>query len=170
MHEKLIEEMRITGRALADALAPFRTGNFNRVPFPGSWTAGQVAEHVLKAESGMEDLLTAETHPAGRDPEQFIPMIRESFLDLTKKYKSAPGIMPSEAPKDWDDITRRLDDNRQRVARLLADADLDLGQCCELAAFPGVGLLTGYEWLCVMNTHTLRHVQQLHRIREIIVP
>jgi hypothetical protein len=166
MHAELIHDMHASAREFMAALAPFRDRAFNEVPFPDSWTPGQVAEHILKAESGLPELLSAKLRPADRDPRAFIPQLREGFLDFTTKYKAAPAIMPSGDPKDWEDMVARLEANRKRIEEVLPRTDL--GQYCELASFPGIGLLTGYEWLCVMNTHTLRHAHQLRHIQEVL--
>ena len=166
MHAELIHDMQASAREFMAALAPFRDHAFNEVPFPGSWTPGQVAEHILKAESGMPGLLSGKLSPADRDPQAFIAQLRETFLDFTKKYQAAPAIMPSADPKDWEDIVARLQANRKRIEEVLPLADL--GQYCDLASFPGIGLLSGYEWLCVMNTHALRHAHQLRHIHEVL--
>lgn len=167
MNKDWIDDIHATSRELLEALAPFEQQAFNEMPFEGSWTPAQVAEHVLKSESGLPPLLRGKMGVAERDPQMFIPQIRSIFLDFTKKYKSAQNILPSDEPKDWTDLVQRLQDNRNRIVELGADMDLD--QICELAAFPGMGLLSVKEWICFMNCHTRRHVYQLNNIRKITV-
>lgn len=166
MNKDWINDIQATSREFQAALAPFEQRAFNEVPFEGSWTPAQVAEHVLISESGLPLLLTGEMTTAGRDPQMFIPQIRTIFLDFTKKYKAAKNILPSDEPKDWKDMVGKLQDNRNRIEELVAGLNLD--QICELAPFSGIGLLSGQEWICFMNCHARRHAYQLNNIRKIM--
>ncbi len=62
-----------TKSELLHVLNQFGQQNINTVPFEGSWTGGQVAEHVLKSLSGAVGNTTGAVRPTERDPEENIP-------------------------------------------------------------------------------------------------
>ncbi len=51
--QKLLHELDKAARALLETIADFSQEQYNKVPFAGSWTAGQVSEHLLKSIGGM---------------------------------------------------------------------------------------------------------------------
>lgn len=150
-----------TRSALAEALDAFDAEGFNEVPFAGSWTAGQVADHLLKA-GGVTQVLYGRTAPAGRDPEQKMEMLRHVFLDFNTKMKSPDFIQPSDGPHDLDGYRRSLAGIWQSLEA--SAVELDLSVHCLDMELPVFGLLTRLEWIGFYAVHTQRHVHQLHGI------
>ncbi|MGZ3928233.1 MAG: hypothetical protein ACXVJG_14855, partial [Mucilaginibacter sp.] len=68
MKNDLPNEIEKTKKELLNALGQFDQGNINIVPFEGSWTGGQVAEHVLKSVSGILENIKGTTVPTERNP------------------------------------------------------------------------------------------------------
>lgn len=59
MREELIIAIETTFGHLIDELSKFDESTLNQIPFEGSWTAGQTAEHIIICGSGIPD---AQTH------------------------------------------------------------------------------------------------------------
>lgn len=156
-----MENITETRTALEEALDTFDAETFNEVPFAGSWTAGQVADHLLKA-GGVTQVLYGRTAPAGRDPEQKMEMLRHVFLDFNTKMTSPDFIQPSDGPHDLLEYRTSL----AAVWQGLSDSatDLDLSLTCLDLELPVFGLLTRMEWIGFYAVHTQRHTHQLHRI------
>src|ERR1700744_2376376 len=82
------------------ALDLFDQDNINTVPFEGSWTGGQVAEHILKSVSGILETLNSPSKPTERNPEEFVKPLGDAFLNMDIKFQSPDFIIPSDSPKD----------------------------------------------------------------------
>lgn len=166
MNKQFTTEFEDSTAKLLDALSVFNDGNFNTIPFEGSWTAGQVAEHVFKSEGRLPGLLLGHTAPADRDPAGNVAQIRKVFLDFSTKLQSPAFILPSEDAKDRTEMIGMLERNREEMGRIIREDDLTL--ICEDDPFPGVGCFTRLEWVCFMNCHALRHAHQLNHIHQVL--
>src|SRR5688500_18384836 len=69
----------------------FTAEQINVVPFEGSWTPAQVAEHIIKATSGLPDNKTA---PADRSADAKVAEIESVFLNFDIKMKSPEFVLP----------------------------------------------------------------------------
>src|SRR5579859_2252379 len=95
MKNDLSAEIAATKEALLTVLNKYDENTINIVPFEGSWSGGQVAEHILKSASGILAALEGATKPADRDPEQNVGQLRGIFLNFGIKMKSPGFIIPS---------------------------------------------------------------------------
>lgn len=160
--EFLMEDLRKSTRELTEALRLFSQEQLNQVPFPGSWTPGQVGQHLLKSETGVTELLRGNTQRAIRQPDAHHENIRSLFLDFSTKMEAPEFIIPDNHPKNREQLIRSLEENRENVLQAAAEQDLDL----LLTDFdmPDWGPLSGQEWLTFMTVHSRRHTHQLHKI------
>ena len=159
--QKLATQVEQTGAAIIDELNLFSEEQLNAVPFEGSWTGGQVGEHLLKS-AGVVDAVFGRTAPTtSRPPDEKVPMLR-MFLDFSIKMKSPDFILPSDGfharqplidqlQKDWDRLGEAVD-------------TLDLSETCLDFEMPSVGHLTRLEWISFYVYHTKRHLHQLRNI------
>ena len=85
MEKNILEEFDHTTTELLETINLFSKEQFNKIPFEGSWTAGQVCEHLFKAESGLPVVLKSTGQKTTRDPGEKIPVIESIFLDFSKK-------------------------------------------------------------------------------------
>ena len=107
MKEQLILDFNETTQELLSTLYSFRQEKFNKIPFEGSWTAGQVAEHLFKSESNIPNVLKGNSKTTGRNPFEKAPIIESVFLDFSKKLQSPEFILPSPDPKGTHVRTQR---------------------------------------------------------------
>lgn len=63
----------------------FAEKELNTVPFVGSWTPAQVADHILKSANGMDKLLLEPGKPAGRPADEKAEEFKNLFLDFSIK-------------------------------------------------------------------------------------
>lgn len=164
MATEIETELATTREAFLQALSLFNQDNFNTVPFEGSWTPGQVAEHVFKSVDGTPALLKADAKPTERDPALHVPNLRAMFLDFETKMKSPPFILPSDAPKDLASLIKALDD--RLTAIIEATKTIDLTLTIANFEFPGSGPVTRLELVNFVSVHTQRHAHQLKEIRK----
>lgn len=160
--EELLSALDRSTEELIQAMQQFTQEQFNTVPFTGSWTAGQVAEHLFKAESGIPSVIEGNTAAAERPEDEKIPEIEGVFLDFNSKFQSPLEIMPTDEEKDKNMYINRFISIRKEL-RLLAEKS-DLSLLCLDFQFPGSGELTRLEWLWFVRCHAVRHTRQINNI------
>ncbi|HTD99439.1 MAG TPA: DinB family protein [Mucilaginibacter sp.] len=166
MSKPIYDELKDTGSELKQVLSSFAQEDINKVPFAGSWTAGQVAEHVLKSASGVLANVNSDVQPTERNPEEHVKMLSDAFLNFEIKMKSPDFILPTDEPKEKTTLLNSLShtiNNLEQAARTE-----DLSATCTAFEMPTVGALTRIEWLSFANVHTLRHIHQLKNIKQAI--
>ncbi|WP_343744938.1 DinB family protein [Chitinophaga sp.] len=161
MRQALINEVETTGNALLETVSSFSAAQINARPFEGSWTPGQVAEHVYKAADC--GIVYGNTAPADRQPDEQLQAIRDLFLNFNAKYPSPEMILPTQESHDKEALLQGL---RQRWDSLLHAAQtVTLEDTCLDFVVYGFGPFTRYEWIQFINTHTQRHIHQLKNIK-----
>ena len=164
MKERLFKEFEETTSELLSTLSSFSNEEFNRVPFEGSWTAGQVAEHLFKSESNIPKVLKGASKQTERDPFEKTGIIQSIFLDYNKKLQSPEFILPSNEKKDKDQFIKGFEKTRDELRTLIEKADLT--RTFTDFPFPQVGEFTGWEWICFAVCHSMRHIRQMKIIAE----
>ena len=160
MATELKTEIKETETALLQILSAFSKEQLNKVPFEGSWTGGQVGEHLIKAVSA--DIFYGTTTDTERPADVFVKPLRDQFLNFDINMESPDFILPSDGPHDKDAVMNKL----QSVWEELAEAEetLDLTKTCLDFAIPGMEPMTRLEWLNFYIAHTKRHTHQLNKI------
>jgi len=146
------------------ALDKFDQGNINNIPFEGSWTGGQAAEHILKSVSGILETLNGPSNPTERNPEEHVKMFGEVFLNMDIKMKSPDFIIPSDSPKDISFLRATLAKTFDGIEE--AAGKDNVTETCTTFEMPTIGLLTKIEWIQFAGFHTRRHAQQLKNIAD----
>jgi hypothetical protein len=146
---------------LLSLLEPLDEERMNRIPFPGSWTAGQLGDHLLKSYRAI-DLSKARTTPAQRRGDEKIPQIDAVFLDFTTKHQPPDFIVPSAGRISGRDLADGLRKTADGIAAYVSGQDPSFtSPDFEVLGF---GDLTVQEWVRLMTTHSRRHVRQLRNI------
>jgi uncharacterized damage-inducible protein DinB len=164
MKEKLIAEFEESTRNLLATLTSFSEQEFNRVPFEGSWSIGQVAEHLLKPESSIPGIFKGNSIQTEREPFEKTGVIESIFLDYTIKMQSPEFTLPSGEQKNKQQLIKEFAGNRKELQGLMETMDLD--RTFTDFPFPQLGEFTGWEWICFAVCHTKRHIRQMKSIAE----
>lgn len=147
-------------------LSHFKEADFNRVPFAGSWTPGQVAEHVLKSSYGIAKGIGGGSVEADRDPAKLIPQFEAIFLDFSSKMKSPDFILPSNDQHSQKEMIGKLEQTFNQIRK--AGDELNLTQICTDFEFPTIGKVSRLELLHFCYVHTKRHAHQLAEMRKFL--
>ncbi|MET0466961.1 MAG: DinB family protein [Chitinophagaceae bacterium] len=164
MQEELLAQIDITETTLLDAYGSLTQEELNTVPFEGSWTPGQLSEHLEKSY-GIETLY-AETADTSRDPAAMVESIRALFLDFSTKMQSPDFIYPRGDHYNKGEVCRLLKSRWTDIRK--AATTLDLSKTCLSFEFPGSGPLTRFEWLSFFVIHTQRHLHQLRNMEKAL--
>lgn len=167
MKNDLSAELLEIKNELLKALNAFSNETLNNIPFEGSWTAGQVAEHILISASGVSAALKGEAKPAYRDPEQHVKLLGDVFLNFDVKMKSPDFVLPTEKKKDKQELTSSLTKIFDELIKAAKSDDLD--QICVTFEMPTLGTLSKKELIYFVLVHTKRHIHQLKNIAKHLI-
>lgn len=147
---------------MAGLIASCSREQANKVPFTGSWTAAQVAEHMRLSLNGCVDLLKggakATTH---RAPDAKVGEL-QIFLNFDVKFNSPEFIYPEDKEYDPAALSREMEALRREFNGALGGKDLN--DTLTDFDFPFLGELTRLEVVHFVANHTQRHNRQLRRI------
>jgi uncharacterized damage-inducible protein DinB len=160
--QEILNDFNQSADDLLQTLSRFSNDEFNRVPFEGSWTAGQVAEHVLKSASGVPHVLGGSVKETEREADALIPTLTSIFLDFSTKLQSPDFIIPSDGPHDKDEMIAAMTQTMEKIKSTASTTDLN--KTCTSFPFPQMGEMTGLEWLFFSSSHSKRHTNQLKNI------
>jgi hypothetical protein len=152
---------------LLEILSSIQEEKFNTIPITGSWTAGQLAQHVILSAGGFVQLLNGPVKDTERDPEANIPNLKAMFLDFNTKMKSPDFIVPEDRHYDKQELINTLQEIKAGL--LKAIETLDTTKTCTAFELPASGYITRAEGITFAIVHTQRHVHQLKNIRQKVV-
>jgi hypothetical protein len=149
---------------LLQVLSSIGDDKINTIPFAGSWTAGQLAQHVILSAGGFVQLLNGPVEDTHRDPEENIPNLKATFLNFTLKFKSPDFIVPEEKNYDKQHLENTLMGIQTGLVKAIET--LDTTKTCTAFELPGSGYITRAEAMTFAIVHTMRHLRQLKNIRQ----
>lgn len=168
MKKELLTELNNTSEELFRLLPAFSHEQFNKVPFEGSWTAGQVAAHLSMSETGVAELLFGNTKPTTeRAPDEHVSGLREAFLNFSIKMDAPEFTLPREKVYDRDTLIASFRSSRAKLQEAIQQ--LDLSETALDFAFPTLGHLTRLEMVNFAIVHAIRHTRQLKNIAEKVL-
>jgi DinB superfamily len=129
--------------------------NINIKRSDGGWSVGEIADHVIKS-TGVNFGRTGKTE---RPYDQNAASIKELFLNFQMKFPAAPELQPESRQYTMEEIFSSLDRNKEAILKMIDKEDLT--ETCIDIELPGWGALTKYEWLVLMEYHTIRHTRQV---------
>ncbi|UEG53598.1 DinB family protein [Mucilaginibacter daejeonensis] len=162
MMQQAINDHRMTMKKLTGILQSFPEDRFNQIPYEGSWTPGQIADHIVLFQQGIPELLAGEARPIQRPADALQKQLASVYLNHELKYTTPEATRPSNRPMAQGSIMIELDDITRSIIKAAQACD-PAEECLEIE-FPGLGLLTRLEWMYAVTYHTQRHIHQLQKI------
>ena len=161
--KKLHQKFDQASSELIQSLTSLNEDQLNQTPFQGSWTAGQLGDHLLKSY-GVVDIISGKTATTDRPVDEKIGPIEEALWDFDNKMEAAGHVRPTEGriEKEW--LMSELKKRRDQVLDHLEGNEDHLSRTCLDGEFPGAGTFTREEWIRFMTAHIQRHVRQLKNI------
>ena len=160
----LLNELGEVKKKLTTVLSSFSPAEINQVPFEGSWTAGQVGRHLLKAFGEMSQLLEyGNVKDTDRAPDEKMKMIKGDFLNFDIKMKSPDFLTPETKTYQKEELIISLDKTYTDIIN--TGGVVDLSKTLTDFEIPGYGHFTRLESVYFAICHTQRHIHQLKNIR-----
>lgn len=160
--ETILLDTDRTFTTLIQAVSSFDEQQLNETPFAGSWTAGQVAQHLILANTGFIEVMQGPVKDADREPDQQVGQIRADFLNFETKMKSPDFILPLPIDYSKQRQLGTLENIKSSLMNLIETMELD--KICLTFELPGYGFLTRFEAIYFVNYHSQRHTYQLNNI------
>lgn len=161
---ELLLEFEAATNAIIEKVAALSQSEINTVPFPGSWTAAQVIEHLVKSDQAMIQTLNGPVQPTNRPPDEMVEKLRAIFLDFSTKLPSPEFIIPSSQTFDKENLIGTFKAGRKEIGKAIQTLDLTTG--CHMPIF---GEPTRMEIITFVIFHTIRHTNQVKHIAEKLV-
>jgi hypothetical protein len=164
--DALITSFNETFSDLEDTISLFDDYRFNQIPFEGSWTPGQVVEHIKLANGGFVHVLNGEVATTERPIDEKVATLKDIFLNFNTKLKSPDFIKPPIHDYDKEQLLVEISAIKKKIAKEIPA--LDLSKTCMSFELPGMGHLTRLEAIYFVIFHTQRHVHQLKNIYQYL--
>lgn len=161
------DDLKKSTNELLEIISDFPEQYFNTQPKNGGWSAGQVAEHLIKVETGTVRIFTGETKTCERDSSAKFRTIKEQMSDFERKMKATGPILPDENPKDKKKVLNKLQDIRQRLTSMIEVHDLS--EIITDFNHPIFGTLTRLEWIWFNIHHGRRHARQIQKLADSFI-
>lgn len=163
MHQTLATELSLNTDRLISALRRFDLKTFNEKPGPQSWSAGEIAEHLLLFDLRTANVLAGKQGSASRDDDSVVSAITTRLQDRSNRIDAPEALLPSPAAKEQEALLEQLRHQRDRLVRLIDTMDVN-------AVLPETphrlfGPLTAAEWIRLTILHTERHLVQLGNLK-----
>jgi len=155
-----------TFTTLIKTVSSFDEERLNVIPFEGSWTAGQVVQHLILANSGFIEVMQGPVKEPERKPDQLVTRIRTDFLNFDVKMESPEFILPLPIDYSKSKQLGTLENIKSGLLHLIETVELD--KVCMTFELPGYGFLTRFEAVYFVNYHTQRHTHQLRNIYQYL--
>lgn len=162
MKTELKQKITDVFKDIYNAVLLFDENDIDKIPFEGSWTAGKVAEHLIKAMSGFPELVQGKTEETKREPDEKTKAITDLFLNFDIQMKSPDFLIPTKENHSKKAILSSFQKIEKEMMTIAETNDLTLTPI--RMEIPGFGAFTIYEWIFFALTHAQRHTRQLENI------
>lgn len=166
MKEPLLSDIDRAMEKLIRLLSLIDNHKINTVPFEGSWTPGQLAQHMVLSNGGFVQLMNGPTTVTSREPGEHVEQIRSLFLNFNIKFQSPEFIRPPKIEYYKQDLLEDLEKIRRELNDTIGSKDIL--QTVTLFEVPVMGYLTRLECAHFVLAHTLRHIHQLEKIEDTL--
>lgn len=166
MKTETLNKITETTDELLSIISSLSEEQFNKIPFEGSWTAGQVTDHISQSFDGIVKVINDKAVPTDREPDKKIELIKSIFLDFTTKMTSPDFVLPAQSPHKKQILIDYLNSLKKQMADAIDKQDLSY--IYTDFEIPGFGKFTRLEWVNFLIYHMQRHIHQLKNIQKLV--
>lgn len=159
----LLSSLADTESALTELVSLFSQQQVNMIPFENSWTAGQLADHIIKVNASASRSLLKEGILASRSADDKSPEFEKWLLNFEKKYAVPDFVKPSDNTYNKETIIGDLKKSFEQLKQAGNAQNLS-----EMINHPSFGEVTKFEMIEFVKFHTQRHIHQLKKIAQAL--
>jgi hypothetical protein len=138
-------------------------------PAPEKWSVGEVAEHIVLAESllfaNVEKAMASNANPAWQEQTKGkTEFLERVLLNRNGKAQAPEAIVPT-GKLSRDEVIAQFKAVRAKTTNFVRTTDLSLKDHTAEHPFKIFGTLNAYQWLIYIPLHNLRHDQQIAEVK-----
>ena len=157
--QDILTAIDVIAMQMAGLILPLDNKQLNALPYPKSWTAGQLLQHITKSVTAIATALHKDASPAERDPKLRIIELKQVFLDITHTMESPDFIVPEKKNFEKQSIIKELNRSLSKLKESVETTDI-----YSLVTSLPVGPVTKIELLHFVLYHMQRHLIQMKKI------
>lgn len=161
--DQLFNLLDKTSSELQGIISSYNEKEINTVPVKGSWTAAQVADHLIKSNNSIGKALAIHSLQTRADADARKDELKNQFLDFTIKFQSPDFILPDKNYYEQGELMEDLFHSFKNLHEKSSHTDLS-----ESINHPAFGEITKLELIYFVWYHTQRHLRQLKNIFQIL--
>jgi hypothetical protein len=159
--EAVIADLQLSTSLLLKFFSSFDSEEFNKRAADGSWTPGEIAEHLLRLDIAINRILQGSSIAANRAADEKSANIKHVFLNLERKLQAPREIQPTDTIKDPFSIIAKIRGERHKMIEMVETKDLS--EICTSFSHHAFGEMTGLEWIYLSIYHAERHMLHLEK-------
>lgn len=163
---QLLAEFDLSSQNLIQTLKGFSDEQWNIRPSDNTWSAAQVAHHLLVIEDNINRCFKGKTTPSPRSGDAIIKRMEQFLENRTRTYSAPDYTRPPDDPGSKQELIQKLEETRKQLAEHIINQELNV-LCLDFKHF-FFGELTGYEWIHFVMYHSNRHLIQLQNIKHAL--
>ncbi|SER65014.1 DinB family protein [Pedobacter rhizosphaerae] len=160
--ENLIKEMQESLSTFESTFLSCPEESINKVPFSGSWTVGQLVQHMTMSNDGFADLFSGSTTETNRPADLMAEKIKNILEDFNYKMDAPEFLYPAFKDYSHEELKTALGSVESKLVNMVGK--LDWTKTCTAFELPVLGNLTRLEAAYFIIYHTKRHTKQLANI------
>lgn len=160
-------ELQSVTNKLIPLLQSFSPDAFSKKVDEQTWSAAEVAEHLLIVNRNLSYVLKSEGEMPERAYDKKLSVIKEALSNRATKIVAPETVKPTGTVQDQQELINGLQHYMQVLHQIAEEKELQ--ELCTQYPHPRLGRLTRLEWLYFIIYHTERHCQQLEIIKSELV-
>lgn len=162
LDDSIQADLQAVTESLIQLLQSFNLDTFIKRPAEQSWSAAEVAEHLLIVNKNLAFVLKSDGAIPNRVPDKKLAVIKDALSDRTMKIVAPENVKPTGKIQNQQELISGLQHYMQVLNQLVGEKDLY--ELCTQYPHPRLGRLTCLEWYYFIIYHTERHCKQLAEI------
>ena len=159
--KEILDQLDETTSAFLNVISSFTEEEINTIPFQKSWSAAQVADHVMQSTDSMVNSLNTKGKITLRSIDEGVQGLKDVFLNFDTKLQSPKFILPTRDTYSKEIVVADLKNSIEQIKKLSNTINLS-----EIVNHRVFGEITKFEILHFVVYHTQRHIYQLKNIRQ----
>ena len=161
--KEILDQLDKTTSAFLNVISSFNEEEINIIPFEKSWSAAQVADHVMQSNRSMINSLSIKGITTLRSIDEGVQGLKDTFLNFDTKLQSPKFILPGKDSYNREELIEKLKNSFEQLKTL--SNTVDLSETINHVVF---GDVTKLEIVHFVVYHTQRHIHQLKNIFQTI--
>ena len=156
---EILDQLDKTTSAFLNVVSSFNEKEINTIPFEKSWSAAQVADHVMQSTDSMINSLSTKGKITLRSIDEGVQGLKDIFLNFDTKLQSPKFILPGLDTYNREELIEKLENSFARLKTL--SNTVVLSETINHVVF---GDITKLEIIHFVVYHMQRHIHQLKNI------